>query len=210
MAVQGFGKVGMHACIEAHALGARILAVSDRSGGVFNPKGINITDLINYVRENRFIKNYPKAEAITNKELLVLDVDALLPCALGNVVNEKNMKDIKAKLIVEGANGPVTYEANEYLVAKNILVVPDILANGGGVVVSYFEWVQDIGWLFWKEKEIRYKLRDIMYESFDRIWKFSEKQSNTTSGQPIDLHLGAMSVSLIRLEKAMKLRGQAW
>ena len=200
----------MHVCVEAHALGARIVAVSDRSGGVFNPKGINITDLVNYVRENRFIKNYPKAESITNEELLALDVDAQLPCALDGVIDEHNMKNIKTKLIVEGANGPVTSEANEYLVSNNTLVVPDILANGGGVVVSYFEWVQDIGWLFWTEKEVRSKLRDIMYRSFEKIWRFSEKNLNRKSNKTFDLHLGAMSMSLIRLEKAMKLRGQAW
>ncbi len=211
LAIQGFGKVGMHACIEAHALGARVVAISDKSGGIFNPKGINITDLITYVRENRFIKNYPHAEAISNKDLLELDVDALLPCALDSVITTKNMKNIKAKIIVEGANGPVTSEATEYLVGKNILIVPDILANGGGVVVSYFEWVQDIGWLFWNEKEVRSKLKNIMHRSFEKVWKFSKSHQKTSKRQKyMDLRLGAMGVSLIRLEKAMKLRGQAW
>ena len=212
IAVQGFGNVGLHACVEAHALGARVVAVSDRSGGVFNPKGLNITELIHYVGENRFIKGYPKAEAISNENLFTLDVDALIPCALDGVVNKKNMKNIKTKLIVEGANGPTTPEAGEYLVGNNVLIVPDILANGGGVVVSYFEWVQDIGWLFWTEKQVRDKLKEIMYRSFNKVWDFAEDLPNKGKGKGKynDLRMAAMGVSLLRLERAMKLRGQAW
>ncbi len=210
VAVQGFGKVGLHACVEAHALGAKIVAVSDRSGGVFNPKGLNITELIQYAGENRFIQGYPKASAISNEELLTLEVDALLPCALDGVINEKNMKKIKSSLIVEGANGPTTPSAGEYLVGHDVLIVPDILANGGGVIVSYFEWVQDIGWLFWTEKQVRDKLRDIMYMSFDKVWNFAEDHPDKNKGKYNDLRLSAMGVSLMRLEKAMKLRGQAW
>ena len=210
LAVQGFGKVGLHACVEAHALGASIVAVSDRSGGVFNPKGLNITDLIQHISENRFIKDYPKAEKISNEELLTLDVDALIPCALDGVINEKNQADIKSKLIVEGANGPTTPAAGEYLTQQGALVVPDILANGGGVIVSYFEWVQDIGWLFWSEKEVRDKLRNIMHGSFDKVWRFAEEYPLQSRGKFKDLRLAAMGASLMRLEKAMKLRGQAW
>ena len=210
IAVQGFGKVGLHACLEAHAMGARIVAVSDRSGGVYNPKGLNIIDLINYVEKNRFIKGYAKAEAISNEKLLALDVDALIPCALDRVINKKNMKTIRTPLIVEGANGPTTPEAGEYLVNNNVLIIPDILANGGGVVVSYFEWVQDIGWLFWTEQQVRDKLRDIMYLSFDKVWTFAEDYPDKTKGNTKNLRLAAMGVSLMRLEKAMKLRGQAW
>ena len=210
IAVQGFGKVGLHACVEAHAMGARIVAVSDRSGGVHNPKGLNVTDLINYVEENRFIRGYPKAEAISNEDLLALDVDALIPCALDGVINKKNMRNIRSSLIVEGANGPTTPEAGEYLVSNDVLIVPDILANGGGVVVSYFEWVQDIGWLFWAEKQVRDKLRDIMYLSFDKVWDFAEDYPEKTTGKYKNMRLAAMGASLMRLEKAMKLRGQAW
>lgn len=208
IAIQGFGKVGLHAGVEAHALGARVVAVSDRSGGVFNPKGLNITDLIRYINENRFLKGYPKAKTISNEELLSLDVDALIPCALDGVINKNNMKNIKTPLIVEGANGPTTPEAGEYLVDHDVLIAPDILANGGGVVVSYFEWVQDIGWLFWTEKQVRDKLRDIMYDSFDRVWSFSDDYPS--KGKYKDLRMAAMGASLMRLEKAMKLRGQAW
>lgn len=209
LAIQGFGKVGMHACVEAHALGASIVAISDRSGGIFNPKGLNITEIIQHVAENRFIKDYPKAEKISNEELLALDVDAVLPCALEDVINEKNQADIKTKLIIEGANGPITPKASEYLTQNGVLVVPDILANGGGVIVSYFEWVQDIGWLFWTEKQVRDKLRDILRLSFDKVWKFAEEHPKSKPGYR-DLRMAAMGVSLMRLEKAMKLRGQAW
>ena len=203
IAIQGFGKVGMHAAIEAYALGARVVAVSDVSGGLYNSKGLNVAELVRYVKENVTIKNFPDAEPIDNEGLLALDVDVLAPCALDGVIHEKNMANIRAKVIVEGANGPMTNEASMFLSNKGCLVVPDILANGGGVVVSYFEWVQDLGWLFWNEEEVRAKLRDIMYRAFDKVWAFS-KQHNQ------DMRTSAMATSLVRLEKAMKLRGQAW
>ncbi len=211
LAVQGFGKVGLHACIEAHALGARVVAVSDISGGIYNPKGLNITELIRYREENRFIKDFPKAESISNEELLELEVDVLAPCALDGVINEQNASSIRAKIIAEGANGPTTFNAGHHLNKKGILVVPDILANGGGVVVSYFEWVQDVGWLFWTEKEVRTKLRDIMHSTFDKVWRLSKDPvfSDTFKKNGLDLRLVSMSSSLYRLEKAMKFRGQA-
>ncbi|MGI9548518.1 MAG: Glu/Leu/Phe/Val family dehydrogenase [Bdellovibrionales bacterium] len=205
-AIQGFGKVGMHAGIEAHAMGAKIVGVSDIKGALYNPEGINISELFRYLKTNKFVQGFPDAEAISNDNLLELNVDVLCPCALSEAIHEKNMKKIKAKIIVEGANGPVTPEASDYLIEKDILIIPDILANGGGVVVSYFEWVQDIGWLFWTETEVRSKLKKIMSHSFEKVWSFSKKEQ----GSKKDLRLAAMSVSLLRLEKAMKLRGQAW
>ena len=213
VAVQGFGKVGLHACIEAHAMGARVVAVSDASGGVYNPRGLNITDLIQYRDQNLVVKGYPHAKNITNEELLQLDVDVLAPCALDGVINEKNMKSIRARIIVEGANGPVTFESSHYLNNKGVLVVPDILANGGGVVVSYFEWVQDVNWLFWTEKQVRTKLRNIMHSAFDQVWRLSsDPMFSKTSGKKggKDLRAVSMVYSLHRLERAMKLRGQAW
>ncbi|MBX7230542.1 MAG: Glu/Leu/Phe/Val dehydrogenase [Bdellovibrionales bacterium] len=203
MAVQGFGKVGMHAAIEAYALGGRVVAVSDVSGGLLNERGINIPDLVRYVRENKVVKGFPDAVAISNEDVLELDVDVLAPCALDGVITEKNCASIKAKIIVEGANGPTTHEANTYLSEKGVMVIPDILANGGGVVVSYFEWVQDLVWLFWNEEEVRNKLREVMFGSFDKVWAFSQKEK-------VNLRLAAMATSLMRLEKAMLLRGQAW
>lgn len=202
-AIQGFGKVGMHAAIEAYALGSKILAVSDVSGGLHNERGINIPDLIRYIKENKTVKGFPEATAIDNETLLGLEVDVLAPCALDGVIHEKNCANVRAKIIVEGANGPTTSDANNYLSKKGVLVVPDILANGGGVVVSYFEWVQDLVWLFWNEEEVRNKLKQIMFQSFDKVWAFSKEYN-------VDMRLSATAASMKRLERAMLLRGQAW
>lgn len=202
-AIQGFGKVGMHCAIEAYALGARILAVSDFTGGLYNERGLSIPDLVRYIKENKVVKGFPEAQAIDNEELLALDVDVLAPCALDGVINETNCKNIKARIIVEGANGPTTAHANTYLSERGCLVVPDILANGGGVVVSYFEWVQDLVWLFWNEEEVRNKLKEVMFRSFDKVWAFSKEYN-------VDMRLAATAASMKRLEKAMLLRGQAW
>ena len=203
VAIQGFGKVGMHAAIEAYSLGAKVIAISDVSGAIYHPNGINIEELIKYTKKNRLIKGFPEAEHISNEDLLELNVDVLSPCALDGVITMENVDRVKARIIVEGANGPVTVAASKELYNQGVLVVPDILANGGGVVVSYFEWVQDIVWLFWSEEEVRSKLRTIMYRSFEQVWNFSNKNNQ-------DMRISAMAVSLQRLEKAMLLRGQAW
>ena len=205
LAIQGFGKVGMHACIEAHALGAKIVGISDISGALFNPNGINITELIEYINENKdkTIKGFPGAKSISSESFLELDVDVLCPCALDNAITEKNMKNIKAKIIVEGANGPINSAASEYLEKNGFLIIPDILSNGGGVIVSYFEWVQDIGWFFWKESEVRNKLSNLMVSSFEKTFEVAQNLTN-----PNKLRLAATGLALLRLEKAMKLRGQ--
>ncbi len=203
IAIQGFGKVGMHAAIEAYALGARVVAVSDISGGIYNEKGLNIPDLVRYVKENKVVKDFPGTQHISNSEILELPVDVLAPCALEGVITEKNAHEIKAKIIVEGANGPTTRPADEILHKNGVIVCPDILANGGGVVVSYFEWVQDIVWLFWTEEEVRNKLREIMYKAFDKVYAFSQKSE-------VNMRTAAMGSSLERLQRAMMLRGSAW
>lgn len=203
MSVQGFGKVGMHAAIEAFALGAKVLAVSDVSTALYNPEGLNIPELVKYINKNKVLKGYPNAQHIDGDDLLGVEVDVLAPCALDGTINSTNVDKIRAKIIVEGANGPVTVNASEELEKKGVMIVPDILANGGGVVVSYFEWVQDIVWLFWQEEEVRQKLKTIMHKSFDTVWNFSKEYN-------CDLRTSAMGVSLKRLETAMKLRGQAW
>jgi len=203
VAVQGFGKVGMHAAVEGYALGAKIIAVSDVSAAIYNENGINIADLVRYTKDNKFIKGFPEAQEISHEELLTLDVDVLAPCALDGVIHEGNFENVRAKVIVEGANGPVTVATSRKLSERGTLIVPDILANGGGVVVSYFEWVQDLVWLFWNEEEVRVKLKEVMYRSFDKVWEFSLKNN-------VDMRTAAMATSLLRLEKAMLLRGQAW
>lgn len=203
MVIQGFGKVGMHAAIEAYRLGAKITAVSDVSCGIHNGDGLNIDDLVKHYESEKTLKGYKKGEIISNDELLGIECDVLAPCALDGTINSKNVNDIRTKFIIEGANGPVTANADEVLKSKKVVVVPDILANGGGVVVSYFEWVQDLQWLFWDEHDVREKLRSIMYRSFEKVWHFSDKNR-------IDMRTSAMAVSLQRLESAMKLRGQIW
>lgn len=203
LAIQGFGKVGMHAAIEAHLLGAKVLAVSDVHSAIYNPEGLNVPELVTYYNEKLSLVGFHGGKKITNDELCALNVEVFAPCALDGTINSNNAEQVKAKIIVEGANGPVTTNANEILHEKKCLIVPDILANGGGVVVSYFEWVQDISWLFWDETQVREKLRMVMYRSFDKVWDFAQKNS-------LDMRTAAMAVSLQRLESAMKLRGQIW
>ena len=159
--------------------------------------------LVAYVKTNKTIKGFEGGSSIDNKTLLALDVDVLAPCALDSVITEDNVDEIRADIIVEGANGPTTINAGKILYEKGKIVAPDILANGGGVVVSYFEWVQDISWLFWQEGEVRQKLKTIMHRSFDAVWDFSKEKD-------VNKRDSAMAVSLKRLERSMKLRGQAW
>jgi len=203
MAIQGFGKVGMHAAIEAARLGTKVVAVSDANGAIYNPDGLNIPELVNYYQEKLTLDKFPKSQTIGNDDLLALEVDVLAPCAMDGTINSNNAEGIKAKIIAEGANGPITANANEILNGKKIMIVPDILANGGGVVVSYFEWVQDISWLFWDEQQVREKLRTVMYRSFDKVLEFANRNN-------LDMRTAAMAVSLQRLEGAMRLRGQIW
>lgn len=200
IAVQGFGNVGSHAALYAFERGAKILAVSDVSGGIFNGDGLNIPDVMDYIKTNKVLAGYPKAQAITNDELLLLECDALFPCALEGVIDNHNAEKIKAKMIIEGANGPVTNDATKILHKKGIFVVPDIIANGGGVVVSYFEWVQDIMSFFWDEDEINKRLQTIIVKAFETSFKLGQDKN-------IDMRQAAMATAIQRLEKAMLLRG---
>ncbi len=200
IAVQGFGNVGSHAAQYAHERGAKIVAVSDVSGAIFNGDGLNVPDLLEYVKTNKIVSGYPRAQKITNEELILLEVDALFPCALEGVITEKNADQIRARMIVEGANGPVTNDATKILHNKGIFVVPDIIANGGGVVVSYFEWVQDIMSFFWDEDEINNRLKAIITKAFDKAYNLAKEKN-------VDMRQAAMAVSVDRLQKAMLLRG---
>ena len=200
IAVQGFGNVGSHAAQYAFERGAKVVAVSDVSGAIFNGDGLNMPDLIEYVKTNKIVTGYPRAQKITNEELLLLDVDALFPCALEGVITVDNAEKVRARMIVEGANGPVTNDATKILHRKGIFVVPDIIANGGGVVVSYFEWVQDIMSFFWDEDEINNRLKSIITKAFDKAYAMGKEKN-------VDMRLAAMAVSVDRLQKAMLLRG---
>lgn len=200
IAIQGFGNVGSFAAKFAFERGARIVAVSDVTGGIFNGDGLNIPDVMEYVKQNKGVKGYPKASAITNEQLLEVDCDALLPCALENQIDTHNAERIKAKLIVEGANGPITNAATKILDKRGIFIAPDVIANGGGVIVSYFEWVQDTTSFFWDEAEVDSKLKGIILKAFDNVYKFKTEKN-------IDMRTAAMAASISRLEKAMLLRG---
>lgn len=198
--VQGFGNVGSFAAKFSFERGARVVAVSDVNCGIFNGDGLNIPDVMEYMKNNKTLKGYPKAQEITNSELLELECDALLPCALEGQITGENAEKIRAKLVVEGANGPVTSDATKILHKRGVFISPDVISNGGGVIVSYFEWVQDIMSFFWEESDIELKLKGLIIKAFDNVVKFQNEKK-------VDMRSAAMAVSIQRLEKAMLLRG---
>jgi glutamate dehydrogenase (NAD(P)+) len=200
MVVHGFGNVGLHAALYAHQRGTKVLAVSDVTGGLYNGQGIDIPDLIRWTEENKVIRGYPKAEPIGNDELLTLKCDVLAPCALDGVITKANADKIDAKIVVEGANGPCTSEADARLIERGILTVPDILANGGGVIVSYFEWVQGLQYYFWDEDQVNAKMKQIITGAFDKVWALKEDKK-------VDMRKAAMATAVRRIERAMLLRG---
>lgn len=202
VAVQGFGNVGsFSAKILQEEFGAKIVAVSDVSAAYYDPNGIDINDLIAYRDSNKgLIEGYPKAQRIKHEELFELDVDILVPAALENSITEENADKIKAKLIVEGANGPVTPGADKILRSKGVTIIPDILANAGGVTVSYFEWVQDLQSFFWDLDDVRNKLAKMMRAAFAEVAKTKEKYNT-------DFRTAAYIVAIDRVAKAVKLRG---
>ena len=198
--VHGFGNVGQHAALYGHQRGAKILAVSDVSGGIYNAAGLDIPDVMKYVNEHKVVKGYPKAEPISNEQLLTLKCDVLAPCAMENVITAENAHKIDAKVIVEGANGPTTNEATPILEKRDVLICPDILANGGGVIVSYFEWVQGLQHYFWTEEEVNAKMKQIITGAFDKVWDLHQEKK-------VDMRTAAMAQAVRRLERAMLLRG---
>jgi len=200
VAVQGFGNVGSIAAQLMREQGCRIIAVSDRTGGVFNKAGIDVDAAIAWVKETRQLEGFKGGEPITNEELLTLEVDVLLPAALENVITSKNADKIRAKLICEGANGPTTAGADQILEDKGIFVIPDILANAGGVTVSYFEWVQDRGGFFWKESTVNERLEEIMVNSFHAVLKLSKEHR-------VNMRTAAYMLAIHRVATVHRLRG---
>jgi glutamate dehydrogenase (NAD(P)+) len=198
--VQGFGNVGGVAATELHARGATVVAVSDISGGVHRPDGLDIPELHAYVAEHGSLAGYDRCERISNEELLELPCDILVVAAREDQITSENAGRVHARLVVEGANGPTTLEADAILVDRGVPVVPDILANAGGVTVSYFEWVQDLGRLFWDRDEIRIKLAEKMADAFDRVWAVSEEKS-------ITLRQSAMVAAIREVAGALESRG---
>ena len=200
MVVQGFGNVGMHAAMYAHERGCNVIAVNDVHAGLYDPKGLNIPDVIKYMNETKSLKAYPKAEAVTSEQLLQIECDILAPCALDGAITKDNAGKIKTKIVVEGANGPCTLDGAKILSDQGVVIVPDILANGGGVIVSYFEWVQGLQWFFWNEDEVNNKMKQIITTAFDKVWELKIEKK-------IDMRTAAMAQAVRRLEKAMLLRG---
>jgi len=204
VAVQGYGNVGSHAATILDQMGCKILAVSDVTGGLYRSDGLDISSINRHVTEHPkgLLEGYdaPGVERIDNEELLTSDVDVLIPAALEHQIRVDNAPEIRAKMIVEGANGPTTREADDILTSRGVVVVPDILANAGGVVVSYFEWVQDLQCYFWDEDEVNSNLERIMVRSFNEVWDFSEEKD-------VPLRLGAYMLAVDRVAGAVQSRG---
>lgn len=203
VAVQGMGNVGSVSAKLLHALGATIVAVSDVSGGLYKADGLDVPAMVQFLStRGNLLKDFdaPGATRISNEEVLTADVDVLIPAALENQITGQNAGQIKAKLIVEAANGPTTLEADAELAKRGIVVVPDVLANAGGVVVSYFEWVQNLQRLAWDEEEINQKLERIMVQAFNEVYKLHEAKG-------ITLRTGAYCVAMEKLVKTQKIRG---
>ncbi len=200
VAVQGFGNVGSVAAKIAHDLGATVVAVSDKDGGLYNPAGIPIDDLLEYKRANRRLRGYPHAEPITNSELLALPVDILFPAALENQITADNAHQVRAKIVGEGANGPTTPEADAILFDKGVMVIPDVLGNAGGVTVSYFEWVQNQTRFYWSETEVNQRLEEYMSRAMAAMHRMHERYGVT-------LRKAAYLVATERVAQAMRVRG---
>ncbi len=201
IAIEGFGNVGQYsALILSKEKNAKIVALSDSKGGIYNPKGFDIDDVINYKKSYGTLSNYPNSENISNNEMKTLEVDVFIPAALENSITDETAKKMKAKIIVEGANGPVTDTADEILKQKDILVVPDILANAGGVTVSYFEWVQDLQSFFWKKEQVNSTLEEMMERSFNEIWDVKERYST-------DMRTAAYILATQKIAFGIKKRG---
>jgi glutamate dehydrogenase (NAD(P)+) len=199
--VQGFGNVGGIAATELHEKGAAVVAVSDISGGVHTPDGLPIPELHAYVAENGSLEGYVDGvQRVTNAELLALDCDILVLAAREDQVTGQNAADVRAKLVAEGANGPTSVEGDAILAARGIPVLPDILTNAGGVTVSYFEWVQDLGRLFWDRDEIRRRLADKMSDAFDRVWDVAQSRE-------ISLRDAALVAAIREVSAALEARG---
>jgi glutamate dehydrogenase (NAD(P)+) len=200
VAVQGFGNVGSIAAELLVREGCKIRGISDRTGGYWNKNGIDIDAAIKHVRQHKSLEGFKGGEPITNEELLTSEVDVLLPAALENVITSKNAKKVQAKIICEGANGPTTAGADSILAEKEIFVIPDILANAGGVTVSYFEWVQDRGGYFWSEESVNDRLTDIITRSFADVLKLATQHK-------VDMRTAAYMLSISRVATVHRLRG---
>jgi glutamate dehydrogenase (NAD(P)+) len=200
VAIQGFGNVGSVAAQLLHAEGFKVVAVSDIRGGIYNPDGLDIPRVIEYRRRNRTLDGFPDTDRITNRELLELSCHILVPAAVENQITSRNASLIKARIIAEGANGPTTAKADLILEDKRIFIIPDILANAGGVTVSYFEWVQDRQGYFWKESMVNERLADYMTDSFAQVVRYSESHN-------VNMRIAAYMLAIDRVARGTRIRG---
>jgi len=200
VAVQGFGNVGSISARTAHEMGMKVVAVTDVTGGAYNPKGLDLPALIQHAAATRSVAGFPGADTITNEELLALRVDVLIPAALENQITSANADRVLCKVLAEGANGPTTPEADDLLNAKGVFIIPDILCNGGGVVVSYLEWVQDLQAFFWEEEEISRHLERHVTKAFRRVVAEAEKRR-------IDNRTAAQVLAIQRVAEVTAIRG---
>jgi glutamate dehydrogenase/leucine dehydrogenase len=198
--IQGYGNVGSAAGKFLSGLGCKIIAVSSSKGGIYNPDGLDHSVLMKYYKENGSFEHFPHAEGVTNAALLELPCDVLIPAALGNQITKENAGRVKAKMIVEGANGPTTPEADSVLIERKIPVVPDILANSGGVIVSYFEWVQDVQCFFWSEKEVNTRLKDLLDRAYEGVFHLSQEKG-------FNFRMAAMVLAVKKVADAISIRG---
>ncbi len=198
--VQGFGNVGSVTANLLAREGARVLAVSDKSAAIYNPAGLDIEDALKWVREHRYLDGYPRAERITNEELLALECEVLVPAALENVITSRNAGSVRARIICEGANGPTTANADRILEEKGVFVIPDILANAGGVTVSYFEWVLDRGGYFWDEENVNDRLGKIMVRAFEEVATMAQRHE-------VSMRQAAYMLAIERVAAVHRLRG---
>jgi glutamate dehydrogenase (NAD(P)+) len=198
--IQGFGNVGAHLARLLHAAGAKVVAASDSHGGVYNENGIDVLAALAHKQERGTLEGLANAEPVTNEELVELPCDILAPCALEQVITDENADRVRARFICEGANGPVTPSADAILEDRGIVVMPDVLANAGGVVVSYFEWVQGLQEYFWREDEVNAKLHDIVARAFEDTWQTREKVGTS-------MRMAAYGIAVQRVAEATTTRG---
>jgi glutamate dehydrogenase (NAD(P)+) len=198
--VQGFGNVGSEAARLMHEEGYKVIGVADIAGGAFNPKGLDMPALLEYAKEKNTVKGFPGGENIGAQEILEEDCDVLLPAATESVITSKNAHKIKARILVEGANSPTTPPADDILFDRGVFVIPDILANAGGVTVSYFEWVQDREGYFWDENVVNERLKSIMVAAFNDVVQYGRKHN-------VNNRIAAYMLAIDRVAFSLKLRG---
>ena len=197
--IQGFGNVGRYAALDSYERGAKVIAVNDLGGAIYNKDGINIPELFKYIAKNKSVEGFEGAYKLDD-DILEIDCDILIPAAVGGVITSNNAGNIKAKVIVEGANSPTTVSADKILKENNVMIIPDILANAGGVTASYFEWVQNTQNYLWKEKELHERLIDVLTSAFEEIWIISEKNQ-------VDLRTAALIKGIKKVAAAKLTRG---